>query len=120
VAELLLIQEYKDSFHPEVTTVAEGEEACGKWACFQGAMAQIEENEIAYGLLGPNSNSGAISVLRKCQLPWMGPIATLTSETGLAYFGATHYLLGHLANGRSERKANYEDWLKLTNPYLIN
>jgi len=41
-------------------------------------MDQIENNQIAYQLVGPNSNSAAISVLRACNLPWVKPAVELS------------------------------------------
>lgn len=104
-----LVQEYQNQWRPTVTVIAEGEEACGKWPCFYEAMKQIEKNEIGYMILGPNSNSGAISVLRKCQVPWW--IAGLTTQikSGRVHLAWELYLLDPIANTRSERKQYLED-----------
>jgi RHS repeat-associated protein len=106
-----IIQEYKRRFQPWSVVVAEGEEVCNKWQCLKEAMEQIEQNEIGYRLLGPNSNSAAISVLRKCQLPWWNPGTTLINTTERVHAGWSLYLLGDIANRRSYRKPFYDDLL---------
>jgi hypothetical protein len=114
-----VIREFKETFQADSLLVAEGAEACNLWKCLQESMMQVEKNEIGYMLLGPNSNSAAISVLRKCQLPWRAPARDLAQITGRPHPGWILYLLGPLANTRIDRKDNYEFWLEITRPQLI-
>jgi RHS repeat-associated protein len=111
-----VVEDYKIRFEAYSTVVAEGEEVCDLWECLRSAMEQIERNEIGYTLLGPNSNSAAISVLRKCKLPWYKPGQALIRGTERHHPGWALYLLGGLANGRSARKSSHQDFMDMTNP----
>jgi hypothetical protein len=113
-----IIEIYKRQFQPFSIVVIEGEdeEICNKWECLKKEIEQIEKNEIGYRLFGPNSNSAAISVLRKCQLPWWNPSTALIRTTGRIHSGWMLYLLGDIANKRSERKPFYDELLRLNTP----
>ena len=111
------IERIKNEALIDFTTVAKGEEACNKLMCLERAMRQIEQNEIGYMLLGPNSTSAAISVLRFCNLPWLSVLSELGKQRPGRYApGLALYLLGELANTRAARKAVYVDLLEITDP----
>ncbi len=99
----IAIQAVKEDSQTSVVVVAEGEAVCDKWDCLKSAMTQIEQNQIAYQLMGPNSNSAAISVLRHCGLSWFKPAIVLSLKTPWrAHPGWTLNLLSADANARQQ------------------
>ena len=102
----------------DVVTIVKSEEVCGKLTCLRNAMRQVEKNKIGYYIMGPNSNSAAISVLKYCNLPWQTAVNDLASKRFRENPGKDLYLLSPEANSRADKQQINEAIQSFTSSHL--